>query len=134
MDTSSQRVAAALSRMREREIGSAGFDRAQAYACCSSPTGCLLTIRLTRLVFDSGNQARDRCGAAGERDWGEGRPRGVRERWAGDADAAGPGNPVVRVREPVIFREGGYPTELPFPAPTSPSGPRIVSVISMAFV
>jgi hypothetical protein len=55
-------------------------------------------------------------------------------RWAGDADAAGPGNPVVWVREAVIFRAGGYPAKLPFPAPTSSSGPGIVSVISMAFV
>jgi hypothetical protein len=53
---------------------------------------------------------------------------------AGDADAAGPGNPVVWVREPVTFREGGYPARLPFPTPTSSSGPGIVSVISMAFV
>ena len=31
-------------------------------------------------------------------------------------------------------REGGYPAGLPFPTPTSSSGPGIVSVISIAFV
>jgi hypothetical protein len=57
MDTSSQQVAAALSRMRERD----GVRSRAGIRLLLVPTGCLLTIRLTRLVFDSGNQARDRC-------------------------------------------------------------------------